>query len=227
MSELSVENLSVRIKDKFILKNCSFTFESNRFYVIFGKSGSGKTTFLKVLSNLFPFNGKIKLNTEDISNLNPFRYRRTVLYMQQEPVLFQGTVLENIRFPFKLRLNKNEELDEDKLYSYLDLTGLEKDILNKNSEKLSGGEKQRVCLIRSLMLNPDFLLLDEPTSALDMGMEGEIIKILKKVETTVIAVSHSKTLIESADKAILLSDCNLKETNKLGKDEIIKALGYE
>ena len=227
MSKLSLEKISIRTGGNILLENCDYVFEENKFYVIFGKSGSGKTTLLKAIASLFPFEGVIRLDDTDISKINPFEYRKTVLYMQQEPVLFPGTVEDNIKFPFNLKLNKDEKFSDEKLNSYLNLTGFDKEILSKNAEKLSGGEKQRICLIRSLMLNPAFLLLDEPTSALDMGMENEIIKILKGIDTSVIAVSHSKTLIEEADKAILMTKKKLEETNKLAKDEIIKALGYE
>ncbi len=227
MSKLLLEKISIKTGGNLLLENCDYLFEKNKFYVIFGKSGAGKTTLLKAISNLFPFEGVIRLNDTNISEISPFEYRKTVLYMQQEPVLFPGTVIDNIKFPFNLKLNKDEKFSDENLNSYLNLMGFDKEILNKNAEKLSGGEKQRICLIRSLMLNPEFLLLDEPTSALDMGMESEIIKILKNIDTAVIAVSHSKTLIEEADKAILLTERNLEETNKLAKDEIIKALGYE
>jgi ABC-type iron transport system FetAB ATPase subunit len=227
MSKLILENLFLKAGERILMENCNFVFDSNVFYVIFGKSGSGKTTLLKSIANLYPFKGNIKLNNEDISSINPFKYRKKVLYMQQEPILFPGTVRENIEYPFKLKLNKDEFFDENKLKLLLQFTDLSSDILDKNAEKLSGGEKQRVCLVRSLMLNPEFLLLDEPTSALDLGTESEIIKILKNIETSVIVVSHSKTLLDEADKAVLLSDKKLNETNQLSKEEIIKAMGYE
>lgn len=109
---------------------------------------------------------------------------------------------------------------------HLEGLGLEAGILDKDALKLSGGEKQRVAMVRSLLLEPDFLLLDEPTSAMDVSSEEISLTYLRKVaqRTGVVAVSHSVELITTADQALLLADKTLAEISGAMDRESIREM---
>lgn len=230
MSKLEIQKICVKIGEKQIVSDCCRSFESGNFYVIFGKSGSGKSTLLKAVANLQPFSGDILFNNQSMDTASPGQYRRQVHYLHQEPVLIPGTVQDNLQMPFQLAVNRSLMFDESKAVELLTFVGLDKSFLNQKSDKLSGGEKQRVCLVRAMMMQPDFLLLDEPSSALDMGAEGQIIDLLKQISECigVIVVSHSARVIASADMPLLMQDGKLSDVKSgMTMDEIYQMVEDE
>ena len=130
-------------------------------FVIVGPSGSGKSTLLRLLNRLLsPTAGQILYEGKPIEQYPVLQLRRRVGMVFQKPVLFDGTVADNIRFA-------NESLDDDRIAGLLAQVGLPTDYAHRDSTQLSVGEAQRVCLARTLATQPDVILLDEPTSALD------------------------------------------------------------
>jgi ABC-type iron transport system FetAB ATPase subunit len=227
---LEVKNLRVEFTGKQIINNCNYTFKQNKFYVIFGKSGSGKSTLLKTFTNLIPFKGNIFLENKDIMQISPQYLRKKIHYLHQEPVLFEGNVEENLKLPFTLKNNSDLKFDIKKAIRILKDMDLSKDILKQKVHKLSGGEKQRICLARAILLQPNYLLLDEPSSALDMSNEMQIIDIIKKISEniTVIAVSHSAKIILNAEIKILMEDTTLYQINEnLTYDKIYEIVDNE
>lgn len=230
MNIIDIDNLSIFIEKKSIITKCSYSFKSKKMYVIFGKSGSGKSTFLKALPNLICHDGKISLNDLDICTMSPLLVRKKVHYLHQEPVLFTGTVEENLKLPFGLKYNTKLVYSRNDTIKFLQMTGLGQDILDVNAENLSGGEKQKICLVRALILKPDFLLLDEPSSALDIVSEGQLIMMLQQIAKSigVIVVSHSARIIQSADIALLLENKRLNQVvEELTLERIYSLLGDE
>ena len=204
---LNIKNLSyfpernVKLIDKI-----NYTFKEGVTYSIIGRSGSGKTTFLKTLNNLLPFEGVITYNNKNIMDYYPPLLRRNVLYIPQEPVLFGSNVNEDLKTLSKFKVYKNRPLKLDHLYNYLDLFDLDKNVMDKSSNELSGGEKQRIGLIKALLIDPEIFLFDEPTAALDMHTENLFIKAIKLIqkEKIVINVSHSKVVINNAHTKLFL-----------------------
>ena len=182
------------IKYKTILHIEKLYIPENKTTCIIGESGSGKTTLLKLLNDMIsPDSGEIIYKGSNIKDINPVDLRRRVVMLPQMPVVFSGTVKENLMMGLKFA-EKPAESDE-KLLEMLRVVSLNKE-LSDNAEKLSGGEKQRLALARVLLLQPDVLLLDEPSSALDEETEHLVIEKLVKYSKdngkTMVIVTHSK-----------------------------------
>ena len=136
--------------------------------VLSGSSGSGKSVFLRCLAQIEPLStGRISFKGELIRPSNVRKYRTQVNYVRQNPILIDGTVLDNIRLGFGLELNQDKSFDENLLHHYLDYFNKPEGFIHQNGAVLSGGERQIVSFLRNLMLMPTVLLLDEPTAALD------------------------------------------------------------
>ncbi len=181
-----------------LIHDINLNITPNEIIGILGPSGSGKTSLLKVLALLFNIKfltGKYYYNGQEIT-LNSYKgnmqeIRRNLLFIHQFPVLFKGTVKYNIHYGLKLR---KQIVNKEYLNSLLSSFKLD-DLLNRNVSTLSGGEKQRVCVLRAMALKPKVLLLDEPTQNLDPANIKNIEKNIKhyqeKENGTVIIVTHN------------------------------------
>lgn len=217
MNILRIENLKYKAEEDDIIKGISFNVKKGDIISIVGSSGSGKSTLLKLLSDLIPItSGNIIYNEKSYKEYNPIDLRRKISYCIQLPYLFGETVWDNLIFPFKIR---KEEINKIKIVEFLEKFNLDESYLNKNINSLSGGEKQRISIIRNLIYTPDILLLDEATSALDKKnaevIEGYI-KELNKSGVTVLWITHS--MDQSAgifNKRIVIEDGIIKEMEVL------------
>jgi len=191
VSLLELQNVTFENDGKMILKNISLNIELGDFISIVGPSGSGKSTFLKLCSQLIsPTNGTITYHGKNFTQYNPTELRKTIAYCFQTPYLFGDTVMDNIKFPFAIR---NETFNQNRVDELFSLFHMSTDFLNKNVSNLSGGEKQRIAFIRSLLFKPEILLLDEITSALDVDNTKIVetaIDILNKEGVTILFVTH-------------------------------------
>lgn len=192
MPLLDFENVSFDSEGKTILKDISLGIESGDFISVIGPSGSGKSTFLKLCSHLIsPSKGDIIYKGKNIMRYNPIDLRKSIAYCFQTPYLFGDTVMDNINFPFFIRNTKQDRKRVDELFSMFHMTV---DFLNRDVKNLSGGEKQRVALIRSLLFKPEILLLDEITSALDAEntkIVESVINSLNKEGITILWITHN------------------------------------
>lgn len=191
MPVLEFKNVSFDDKNERILKNISFTIDKGDFLSIVGPSGSGKSTMLKLCCHLIsPSEGDIFLNQRSFFQYDPTDIRRKISYCFQIPVLFENTVKDNLEYPFTLRGETINMILAEELLHRLNLTA---DIMNKEVKNLSGGEKQRIALVRSLLTDPEILLLDEVTSALDhenIRLVNSLIKELNNRGLTVLWITH-------------------------------------
>lgn len=226
MNTLKIDRLGVEHQHNFILQNISYIFESGKTYAIFGKSGAGKSTLLKALCGLTAYNGEIYLNNNNISKIKPQILRKKIQYLHQEAVLFNGTVKENLHMPAGLKYNSELTIDKDKTIRLFEKLALDDSYLEKVTKKLSGGEKQRVAIVRAVLMNPLFLLMDEPTSALDIGNEGKVLELTDKLKKNmgIIIVTHSPDFIHQADKKVYMADGEIKKTFESISDTEIKRL---
>lgn len=165
---------------------------------IVGRSGAGKSTLLKLLNRMIsPDRGDILFQDTSISQIDPVELRRQVVMLPQTPVMFDGTVRDNLLVG--LRFSNRPNVDDASLKRILEVVDLRKD-LDQDASSLSGGEKQRVALGRILAMQPVTALLDEPSSALDAGTERVVIERLiaaaRERGITIIMVTHSRSLAE-------------------------------
>ena len=215
MSLLSVENVSYYYQDgdfrRYILNDISCEFERGKYYTILGESGSGKTTFLSLVTALDrPQSGKILYGGQDITSIGFEKYRRNnvgIIFQSYNLVPFM-TSAENVMVAMSITENKLPDDRKSVAYNLLDYIGITRDKADRLVGKLSGGEQQRVAIARALATNVDLILADEPTGNLNEDMENEIIGIFKELahkhDKCVIVVSHSMRIAESADKVLNL-----------------------
>lgn len=187
-----MKNVSYIKEDKTILRDISLKVEEGDFITIVGASGSGKSTLLKLMSHLIsPTGGQILYRGRDMMSYDPVMLRREISYCVQSGGLFGRTAQDNLAFPYEIR---GLEMDMEAVTGLLSMFGLGQDVLKGEISSLSGGEKQRVALARTLILKPAVVLLDEVTSALDQEntliVEG-VVRELNNRGTTVLWITHS------------------------------------
>lgn len=191
MNILEFQNVFYTHGDNDIIHDLSIKIDKDDFIYIVGPSGGGKSTFLKLCCHLIsPTKGKILYQGIGMNQYDPIDLRIDISYCFQTPYLFGDTVEENFLFPYKVR---NKKVDLDKIYELLELFKLNRDFLKKDVKSLSGGEKQRIALIRNLLFKPEILLLDEVTSALDVEntlIVEDVIKDLNEDGVTILWVTH-------------------------------------
>lgn len=158
-----------------LLQPTDFTLNRGDRVSITGASGSGKSVFLRVLALLdAPSAGLILWNGQAITDAQIPHYRSHISYLSQRPALIEGSVEDNLRFPFSLKTLRKRRFDIHAVTTLLAHAGKAADFLDKRAADLSGGESQVVSLIRTLQLDPEVLLLDEPTAALDPTSSREV-----------------------------------------------------
>lgn len=215
MSVIKADNISYFYQDgdsrRYILKDISCEFEKGTFYTILGESGSGKTTFLSLLSALDePKSGNIYFENTDIKTIGYESYRRNKIgiIFQSYNLIPYMTAVENIMVAMSITDNEIPKNIEEVAYNLLDYIGINKSKADRTVNKLSGGEQQRVAIARALATNVDVILADEPTGNLDEDMENEIVEIFKKLahehNKCVIMVTHSREISVQADKTLRL-----------------------
>ncbi|AGK96853.1 ABC transporter ATP-binding protein [Clostridium pasteurianum] len=191
MSLLDFQNVTYINDDKTILKDISINIDSGDFISVIGPSGSGKSTFLKLCAHLIsPTQGKIIYKNKSYMEYNPIEWRKNIGYCFQNPYLFGDNVIENFNFPYSIR---NEKIDLKRIEELLSIFKLKKDCLDNKVNNLSGGEKQRIALIRNLLFKPEILLLDEVTSALDVDntlIVEKVIQSLNEEGITILWITH-------------------------------------
>lgn len=217
MSLLEFVNVYFSNDDDFIIKNLSFKVEAGDFISIVGPSGSGKSSLLKLCSHLNKqSSGKILYKSIDMLDYNPIEIRKNICYCFQTPYLFGKNVLENLIFPYKIR---NKIADMNRVRYLLNLFNMSTDYLEKDITNLSGGEKQRISLIRSLIFKPEALLLDEVTSALDVDntkIVENIINNLNKDGVTILWITHNPEQSRKyANKILTIENGSLKSLEVL------------
>jgi len=212
MSIFKLEEVSIKIEEKVVLEKTNLELPRNKIIGISGPSGGGKTTFLKIFNRLWePTTGKVFYQEQPLENYDHTSLRREVILLFQEPLLFGPKVRDDLLYPFSFSRFNQEHPEEKALEKALQVMSLTKNYLAKNSSELSGGEKQRVAIARSLLLKPKVLLLDEPTSALDQDLSISILDCILNIHKPelVLFISHDQKLISQADIHFRLENQNL------------------
>lgn len=194
------------------LKNATFSVPKGEFVAIVGESGSGKSTLLNMVGALdTPTSGKVYIDGKDIfgmkeRSLTIFRRRNIGFIFQSFNLIPELTVEQNIIFPILLDYQKSDDKYLEELLTVLNL----KERRNHLPSQLSGGQQQRVAIGRALITRPALILADEPTGNLDTQNSNEVIALLKdaakKFEQTIVMITHSRSIAQSADRILQVSD---------------------
>lgn len=194
------------------LKNATFSVSKGEFVAVVGESGSGKSTLLNLIGGLdTPTSGKVFLDGRDLfsmkeRNLTVFRRRNIGFVFQSFNLIPELTVEQNILFPVLLDYQKPDQKYLEQLLNLLHLTERRRHL----PSQLSGGQQQRVAIGRALMTRPALILADEPTGNLDSQNSSEVIALLKEAsrtyEQTIVMITHSRTIAQTADRILRVSD---------------------
>ncbi len=213
---LEIKNVEFSYGEQKILSIPELEIQSGQMVFLFGPSGSGKSTLLELLAGVLkPNSGDLILNGENLSRLNMaeldhFRAANIGYIFQNFNLIPFLTVLENIQLPF---LFQTTNFDSTLLSHLVDRLGLTQ-FVDRSVSQLSVGQQQRVAVARALLKKPKLILADEPTSALDYDHREGFLKLLfelsRQERTTVLFVSHDRTIEKLFDRAV-----NLKEINKV------------
>jgi len=198
-----------------VIKDISMEINKGEFVSLIGKSGSGKTTFLYVLSTLdTDYQGSLEINHKtltgkQIDELAQFRNEHIGFVFQFHYLLPEFSSIKNVMIPAqKLKRYSVGEIEE-RAYQKLKMLDVHEQAL-KPAGKLSGGQQQRVAIARALINDPTVIMADEPTGNLDSRNTGEVIEVFKHISKdlnqTIIAVTHDKDFAKNTDRIIEMSD---------------------
>jgi len=185
-----------------------FEVARGEVFAILGASGSGKTTLLRMIVRFEPADGYVLLDGEDVWSLPPPQLRRKVALVPQEPVVFGGTVYDNLAYGLRLA---GEELPRQRATQLLALCSLEEELLDTPAKKLSTGQKMRLCIARALVNEPSVLMLDEPTAALDPAVGSRVLQAVfrhagEKGIVVLLVTHRPKDAAAFANRAIIIHE---------------------
>lgn len=187
---LVVRELAAGPRGRALLRGISFTLGPRERVALGGPSGIGKTTVLRAIALLDdPIEGELSLDGQTPEALGVVRWRRRVVLVSQRAVFFGGTVAEELARPFTYAAS-DAPLDRERARGMLAALELAS-AWERPAAELSEGERQRVALVRALLLRPSVLLLDEPTSALDPASTEKVEALLAESEAAIVLVSHA------------------------------------
>ena len=206
--KLAAEDLSFVVDDTAILRDVDFTVDAGETLTVIGPSGAGKSTLLRLLCRLDePAGGTVSIDGTDYRTLEPTVLRTRVGLVPQDPALRDGTIRENVTIGPRLRGESVEPGRVASLLERVDLGGY----ADRQVAALSGGEAQRVAIARTLVVDPEVLLLDEPTASLDPDAQAEIEALLAELlassDRTAVLVTHDQAQVDRiADRVVRVVD---------------------
>jgi len=212
---IRIDNLYMAFADKEVLRNINLEIHQEEIFALIGPSGTGKTTFLRILNFLEkPIKGDIEYNGMTKPGILDTRRRMSLLF--QTPAIFNKSVFENVAYGLKVR-GIEKKIVETKVNEALNIVGLD-GMEKQKARTLSGGEAQRMAFARAIVYDPEILLLDEPTANLDPANVTKIEEIIKRIKnergTTIILATHNIPQVRRiADRVGILLNGELIEVN--------------
>ena len=225
---LELRNVSFEVDGKKILNNISLTMEDNRFTVITGPNGGGKSTLAKLIMGIEkPTEGEILFDGEDITAMSiDERAKRKIGYAFQQPPRFKGMSVRKL-----LSLAHGKDLDEEICCSYLTDVGLcSKDYLNRDVDaSLSGGEVKRIEIASILARDLKLSIFDEPEAGIDLWSFAKLVETFQKLQResrqSIILISHQERIMQLADEIIIIENGAIKTKGR--RDDILPSLMSE
>jgi polar amino acid transport system ATP-binding protein/putative ABC transport system ATP-binding protein len=209
---IEINNLTLSLGGKDLFHGVSFALDKGETACIMGASGSGKTSLLRAILGFIPIaDGTITIDGEMITPLSAETFRQDISYLPQELALPCETVCEMVQMPFTLKVNKNKTFSKKAMMEEWGKLDIAPSLYDKKVSEISGGQRQRMMLAVSGLLDKSLLLLDEPTSALDTStaqLVSRYVCALAAKGTIVLAVSHSNEFASCCNKIIKLDNGN-------------------
>mgnify|MGYP006091156469 CR=1 FL=1 len=211
------------LEENAVLKSLSFEIQSGKTVALVGHTGSGKSTAIKLIIRFYDANsGRILIDGNPIKDLKISYLRDQIGLVSQEPFLFNGTVLDNIRYG-NLKSSREEVVKAAKAAFadefVVDLPDGYETIVGERGVKLSGGERHRIAIARAILKDPAILILDEATASVDTETEAKIQAALERLvnKRTTLIIAHRLSTLENADSLLVLQDGRLVETGTHGE----------
>jgi ATP-binding cassette subfamily C protein LapB len=210
--EIEFKNVSYKFdgSSQPVIKNLTFKIPAGQKVALVGKMGSGKSTLSRLIAGILePTEGAILIDGVDVRQIDPSDLRKNIGIMLQDSWLFSGTIRENIQMGFN-------EYDDDHILKICKIAGVDDFVgshpkgydleIRERGIGLSGGQRQTINLARSLLHDPQILLLDEPTSSMDQGTEKKVVASLKEVseDKTMMIVTHRNPILTMVDRVFVL-----------------------
>lgn len=229
-TSIEFKNVSFKYpgEEDYALKNISFKLENGKSLALVGKTGSSKSTILKLIFREYlPNEGEVLIDNHPIENIRINDLSEKTGYVPQDNFLFSESLRENIAFSYEKDYDVNEVYDAAKKSGvYNDIMDFKNDfdtVIGERGVTLSGGQKQRVSIARALIKKPSLLVLDDSLSAVDTNTEKSILDALDKIHATEVIIAHRISTIKSCDEIIFLEDGHIKERGT--HDELVKLDG--
>ena len=209
--------------EEHILENFNLEIQKGKKYLLIGSSGVGKSTLLKIMMGLKDFDGNVLVNNEDLNHYDKNSIYSKIAYVAQSSYIFNKTVRENIDLANIYNNTEVQQILEKVKLDHFNKENRLDSLITEDVLQVSGGEKQRICLARALIKNPEVLLLDEVTASLDSKTALEIEKTITSFDVTTVYSCHkaSQKLFESFDFVI---DMKEKEPIIMGVEEYVNTV---
>lgn len=227
---LELKNVSFEVEDekeknKGILKNINLTIDDNKFIVITGPNGGGKSTMAKVIAGIQkPTSGQIYLDGKDITNMDITEHSRAgISFAFQQPVRFKGITVKDL-----ISIAAGRTMSISEVCEYLSEVGLcAKDYVNREiNASLSGGELKRIEIATVLVRGTKLTVFDEPEAGIDLWSFKNLIQVFEKmhkqIKGSIVIISHQERILDIADEIVVLADGEIKQVGK--KEELLPDL---
>ncbi len=226
---VTITNASLTYPDQkeAVIKQLNLKVAAGEKIAIVGKIGSGKTSLLRLIAGLYdPSEGSVKIDNSDVTHLHPDDLRKHIGVVMQTPMLFSGTLKENL-------LMGNPDATDDEVIEAAKIANVDEiasnlpdgyeTVLAEGGKQLSGGQRQAICIARAFVGDPKIVILDEPSSAMDNGSEQQLLNDLKGllVDKTLILITHRGTLLSLVDRVVVFDSGRILADGP--KDEVLKA----
>ena len=206
------KNITLKVQQQMLLDHTSLHLAAGDKVVIRGPSGCGKSSLLKCAVGALPVvGGSIQVHKLDLSANTVAEVRAHIAFIGQEPVLGAENVRDALLLPFTFKTHSDHPPTDEQIFQGLERLNLSPDILDKPCNRISGGEKQRIAILRALLLNKNIFLADEVTSALDPESKAAVMAELFRPEITLLSVSHDPDWINACDRIVEIREEKLQE----------------
>ena len=214
---IKMQKVNFSYSEKNGVQDINIELNKGEKIAIVGSSGSGKTTIIKLLLNVIQqYSGRIEINGIDIKDIDPDSLSNIFSVVTQMPVAINGTIRENV--------DMLQKLSDDEIWELLDMVDMKcvvkkfplglNTYIGENGQNISGGQKQRLAIVRAMSNKPEVVIFDEATSNIDSLTERKIYKRLKEARVSQIIITHRLKAVEDADRIYVIDDGNIVEMGK-------------